>query len=52
MRAHKLKSGDVVKHSGKFWEVRRVFSRGPVVNAITSAGGLISFWGDDMVEVK
>lgn len=51
MRAHKLAEGDVVKHSGEFWEVRSVYHRGPVTNVITSQGGLISFWGDDKVEL-
>lgn len=52
MRAHKLKAGDVVKHSGEFWEVREVHARGPITNVITAQGGLISFWGDDKVEVQ
>ncbi|MGL4755237.1 MAG: hypothetical protein ACRCXB_22995 [Aeromonadaceae bacterium] len=51
MKAHKLKAGDVVKHSGEFWEVREVFPRGPITNVITTDGGLISFWGSDSVEV-
>lgn len=52
MRAHMLQVGDVVKHSGDFWEVREVFARGPVTNIITTEGGLISFWGSDKVEVS
>lgn len=51
MKAHKLSAGDMVKHSGQFWEVREVYSRGPITNVITADGGLISFWAADSVEV-
>lgn len=50
--ASKLKAGDVVSHSGEFWEVREVFRRGPVINVITAQGGLLSFWGADKVVVQ